>query len=391
MEARLLHVSLVAAALLSLGANARTENFIVTASTPQLAQEVAQYAERYRRELAIEWLGSELPPWTDKCPITVHVAPGRPAGGQTSFVFIRNEPRQWQMVVEGSRERVLDSVLPHEVTHTILATHFGCPLPRWADEGACTTVEHVSERRKQDQLLIQFLTQDRGIPFNKLFAMRDYPQDILPLYSQGYSLARYLIAQGGKRKFIEYVGDGLRMQTPDAWTRATQKHYGFRNLSELQLSWVEWVRVGSPENVAPRGSEQLVAAEPNKPDVALASLDQPITGSPSAELADGSTTTIPAPQAAPTEPAQPRTLAPAVAATARPVPAPAAAATDAAGWYARQRDLANERRQGEPRVADASDPYRPTVRPRSSVPQSSARQPGMQRPGQIVLEWQRGE
>ena len=64
------------------------------------------------------------------------------------------------MHIQGSRERILDSVLPHEITHTIFATHFGRPLPRWADEGACTTVEHVSEKAKQDNFLIQFLTPD---------------------------------------------------------------------------------------------------------------------------------------------------------------------------------------------------------------------------------------
>ena len=69
------------------------------------------------------------------------------------------------MNVQGSLERILDSVLPHEITHTIFATHFGRPLPRWADEGACTTVEHSTERRKQEQLLIQFLTSNRGIAF----------------------------------------------------------------------------------------------------------------------------------------------------------------------------------------------------------------------------------
>ena len=68
------------------------------------------------------------------------------------------------MKIQGSRERILDSVLPHEITHTIFATHFGRPLPRWADEGACTTVEHASEKAKQDKLLIQFLLTDRGIP-----------------------------------------------------------------------------------------------------------------------------------------------------------------------------------------------------------------------------------
>ena len=64
------------------------------------------------------------------------------AGGATSFVFEHGEVFGWRMTIQGSLVRILDSVLPHEVTHTIFATHFRQPLPRWADEGACTTVEH---------------------------------------------------------------------------------------------------------------------------------------------------------------------------------------------------------------------------------------------------------
>jgi len=227
----------------SSGRSCRSQNFIVSAPTSRFAQQVCAEAERFRRELAIEWLGRELPPWQDKCPIRVKVAPSLGAGGATSFVFINNQPRRWNMEIQGSYQRVLDSVLPHEITHTIMATHFGRPLPRWADEGAATSVEHTSERNKQDKLLIEFLTTNRGIAFNRMFAMREYPRDILPLYSQGYSLARYLIARGGKRKFVDYVGDGMRWNN---WTRATEKHYGMQSLSELQVTWLDWVKVGSP-------------------------------------------------------------------------------------------------------------------------------------------------
>ncbi len=80
----------------------------------------------------------------------------------------------------GSRERVLDSVLPHEVNHTIFATYFRRPLPRWADEGACTTVEHFSERQKQQTLLIKFLKTERGIPFSSMFVMKEYPATCCP-------------------------------------------------------------------------------------------------------------------------------------------------------------------------------------------------------------------
>lgn len=243
MEARIYRPALLAACLLSLGAGYRTENFIVSAPTQQLAKEIGDEAERFRSELAIEWLGKELPPWSGPCPITAQVSPQLGAGGATSFMFDRGRPFGWRMSIQGSRERVLDSVLPHEITHTIFATHFGRPLPRWADEGACTTVEHDSEKTKQQRNLIVFLTTERGIPFNHMFAMTEYPDDILPLYSQGYSVARFLIAQGGKRKYVDYVGEGMRTNN---WTATTDKYYGMKSLSELQLTWLDWVRRGSP-------------------------------------------------------------------------------------------------------------------------------------------------
>lgn len=257
MDARWVRAGVLLAVVCSLGANYRTRNFIISAPTGTLAQEVGEAAEHYRRQLALEWLGDELPPWPQPCPVHVTVGPHLGAGGATSFMFDGGRPFGWQMSIQGSRERILDSVLPHEVTHTIFATHFGRPLPRWADEGACTTVEHISERAKQHQFLLTFLTTGRGIAFNQLFAMKEYPADVLPLYAQGYSLARFLIAQGGKRKFIDYIGDG--MQAND-WTAATRKHYGFRDLSELQLTWVDWVRRGSPADIPSRTA--IAAAGP---------------------------------------------------------------------------------------------------------------------------------
>ncbi|HJS08271.1 MAG TPA: hypothetical protein VJ809_11455, partial [Pirellulales bacterium] len=126
----------------------KTTNFVVSAPTPQLAKEIGDKAEMWRKELSILWLGKEMPPWAKPCPIHAQLASG--AGGATSFVFDRGEVFGWRMNIQGSRERILDSVLPHEVTHTIFASHFRQPLPRWADEGACTTVEHRSEIAKQE-------------------------------------------------------------------------------------------------------------------------------------------------------------------------------------------------------------------------------------------------
>lgn len=299
MEARARCVILLIAILPALGASARTRNFIVTAPTQALADEIAQAAEKFRSELAVEWLQKELPPWHRPCPLVAKVNPSLGAGGRTSFMFEGRVPFGWDMEVQGSRERILDSVLPHEVTHTIFATHFGRPLPRWADEGACTTVEHHHERRKQEQWLIRFLKTERGIPFNQMFAMTEYPGDILPLYSQGYSVARYLIAQGGKPKFVKFVGRG--MDTGN-WTASVQQFYGYRTLGELQLTWVDWVKQGSPKLIPGGQNPALIASNPRSstpvtPVSASASGPRPLIDRGSEQLvAQNPSDTLPANQ-----------------------------------------------------------------------------------------------
>ncbi len=233
----------VSSALALLGASHRTANFVVKAPTQALAAEVGDTAESLRQSLALLWLGQTLPNWARPCPIRVSEGEHLGAGGATSFVFHQGEVFDWDMEIQGSRERILDSVLPHEVTHTIFASHFRQPLPRWADEGACTTVEHESERAKQERMLIDFLQTGRGIPFSQMFAMKDYPPDILPLYAQGFSLARYLIEQGGREKYIAFISEGLKS---GHWVPVTRTYYGYPSLAALQDSWLGWVRQGSP-------------------------------------------------------------------------------------------------------------------------------------------------
>lgn len=350
----------------ALAASVRSQHFIVSAPTPEYARQVCEAAEQFRRDLAIEWLGQELPPWQDICPIQVQVGPHLGAGGATTFTFINSQPRDWHMEIQGSADRILDSVLPHEITHTVFATHFGRPLPRWADEGASTSVEHISERTKQDQLLIQFLTTNRGIAFNNMFAMKEYPPDILPLYSQGYSLARYLIGQGGRRKFVDYVYDGM---TQNNWTAATQKHYNMQSLSELQVSWLDWVRQGSPI-VEPSASPPTALASVTKshPEPRIqaqdlaASTPRPLVPSHEASRL------VPLPARGTPQPSAPTVVAPvsenALAATAKPDSN--AEPADATSWYAKQRDersTGNGIRTTELRPAVTPTAPRPTTLP----------------------------
>lgn len=261
-------------------ANFRTRNFIIDAPTPGLAKAVGDAAEKYRDDLAEYWTGRVLPPWPRPCPIRVVAGPNLAAQGVTTY---NPAPvRDFQMEVIGTPERILDSVLPHEVTHTVLATFFGRPLPRWADEGICTTVEHVSERSKHEAKLREFLSSRRGIAMNQLFLLTEYPPDVLPMYAQGYSVCQFLIGQQGPRTFISFLQD--YMQRP-SWTANVQKHYGYDSLAELQEYWLAWVEAGSgpvaqfvKADVRPKATDAIASSRTRQaprvaPATALAAAD----------------------------------------------------------------------------------------------------------------------
>lgn len=255
MEARQLRVALLAAVLfvsmvaVSLGARVKTANFIVDTPDPTLARQIAVAAEKYRRDLAVEWLGKAMPNWSQACMITARAGGNLGAGGETKFNFDRGEVYGWRMVIQGPRERLLDSVLPHEILHTIFASHFRQPLPRWADEGAASSVEHYSEQNKHRRHLYNYLRTGRGIAFGRMFAMKQYPKDFMPLYAQGHSLATFLIRKGGRRKYVAFLGDGLNSGD---WSAAVQRHYGIAGPAALQETWLAWVKQGSPLDPLPR-------------------------------------------------------------------------------------------------------------------------------------------
>ena len=222
----------------------QSPNFRVYARNAQLANQVARSAEEFRKQLAVHWLGEELPNWPEPCPIAVNDGPKTPASGETKYTLIGGGVAGFNMSVSGTPERIIDSVLPHEITHTVMASHFaalGKPVPRWADEGACTTVEHQSERSKHDIMLVRYLHEGRGIPFATLFTLKDYPRDLMPLYAQGYSLSCFLISQGGPRRFIQFLERGMETEN---WAGATDEFYQYPKLGKLQSAWNRWVSDG---------------------------------------------------------------------------------------------------------------------------------------------------
>ena len=266
----MLRALLIASVFVSAGASYRTTNFTVTAATREIAQQVGVTAERERQRLARQWLGRELPPWHRPCPI--HVTVGRMgAGGWTKFSFDRGHVFNWNMKIQGSLERILDSVLPHEISHTIFACKFRRPLPRWADEGAATLCEHHTERQRQTDTLQRVIHEGRRIPLRVLLAMTEYPRQtdqVLTLYAEGYSLAEFLVQQAGRKKYLDFLDDAHRV----GWEQAIRKNYAHKSIEDLERQWQGWFLAGSPR--LDSNPDELIAETPSTElDDAYASAD----------------------------------------------------------------------------------------------------------------------
>jgi len=286
--------------------SARTENFIVSSPSGN-AKAYAEALEYWRNRNAQERFGKEPAPLTDG-PVLVTIKAGEKvgAGGATSYFFQDPQnPRgikEVKMNIQGSRERLIDAVIPHETLHAVTANEFGRLVPRWGDEGACTGTECASEQNRLRRILANNFAEqvemkknnpDAEHPdiysFSDLVKFREYPQDpeyaaiandlfsrghdpdkldkyihdnnpgvwqrnndkVSGFYAQGASVTDYLVNQGGKQKFTQFLKDvadaqyisrnvadaqyGSSQALPDALLK---KYYGFNNLKEFQNAWV---------------------------------------------------------------------------------------------------------------------------------------------------------
>src|SRR5262249_2434946 len=144
------------------------------------------------------------------------------------------------MQIKGPLDRLLASVLPHEITHTVFAHYFRCPVPRWADEGGSVLSEDDIERRRHDTLVRGLLNQGRQIRMRTLFSLREYPRDVMCLYAQGFSMTDFLVKRSDRRTFLKFIAHGMN----HGWDNAVQTYYRHRSVEELEEAWLASLRDG---------------------------------------------------------------------------------------------------------------------------------------------------
>jgi RNA polymerase sigma factor (sigma-70 family) len=226
-------------------ASQRTANFVVYAPTPVVARVVAGEAEFQREEIAKLWLGKALPKWDKPATIVVTYGWGGGTGSSTlTFADAKTGPRvtDIRMMLDGFTIDTLESALPREVAHTALATHFGRPVPRWADAGIARLHESEATQAGYDTLARQILKEGRGVRLKALFRMTEYPRDPTLLHAQGHSVVRYLLSMGQSHAAVlEFVGTGMKGNTAESWDKAANE-FGYRSVDTLEQGWLDWMQ-----------------------------------------------------------------------------------------------------------------------------------------------------
>src|SRR5207249_7817833 len=99
------------------------------------AQTVLDKAEALRKQIAVEWLGEELPPSIGQVLLNVSYA-NEPDRGLT---WAKDHPdRKFHaLLIVTAPGEMPAGLLAHEITHCVLATRYPHPhrLPAWLEEG----------------------------------------------------------------------------------------------------------------------------------------------------------------------------------------------------------------------------------------------------------------
>jgi hypothetical protein len=241
-----------------------TASFRIFHRDARLAQQAGEVAETARIAQARRW-GSKTAerPWAPRCELYLYPsgkalaqATGQPEDSPGFSTMQSNGQRiiARRTNLRADHPQLLTAILPHEVTHVVLADLFTLQqIPRWADEGMAVLAEPPDEQERRIAELDEPLRAGRLFDVGKLMGM-DYPHanDWALYYAQSVSLTRFLVDQGTPEQFVQFVRD-LHARGIEPALRSCYRISGF---AELEERWLEHARARtSPIKAAQRDAD----------------------------------------------------------------------------------------------------------------------------------------
>ena len=151
-----------------------------------------------------------------------------------------------EVVVYQSFDTARGGTLDHELTHAFMFYWLNSNFDLFLNEGVAQNSEY---KRRQTLRHIVYNRYNNGefVTLDKLYGRNQYDAHLL-IYQQGFSVVDFLIARCGSLWFVAFL-DELTNGGSDIST-ALKSFYGYNNLKELELDWIEYVVNGQDRSQA---------------------------------------------------------------------------------------------------------------------------------------------
>jgi hypothetical protein len=211
-------------------------NILVTAPDRELADAVQARAKQFRREVAREWLGRELPEGLGVTMISVKISTGE-SECLTWPVTPGSKRRYHKVWLTTTRASALGHSLRHEMVHVVLATAaFPQRLPVFLEEGIATREDPPARLARLRQTARQQAQSGATMDFERLLTA----SGLNPLdgnsYSSALSLCEFLLTRGDRQTLLQFGLSGQRT----GWPAALRQYYGLVSMRDLESAWRNW-------------------------------------------------------------------------------------------------------------------------------------------------------
>ncbi len=197
------------------------------------ATAVLQRAEQLRKQIAIEWLGDELPPSIG--PVLVNVDYSNKT--DTGLTWAKDHPdrKLHALFISTTPGQLPDALLAHEMVHCILATRYPHPnrLPAWLEEGIASQYDDANRQQIRQRIVSWYATTGNWPRLAPVLSSKRVHSDDQEAYALAATVAEFLLERGSRQKLLEF-GEMVGKQGLD---RALTQCYGIAGASELELLW----------------------------------------------------------------------------------------------------------------------------------------------------------
>jgi hypothetical protein len=227
---------------------ATSTNFRVCSfSSENEATEVAARCEDLRTSLIAAYgIGIEVRSWTPKCSVYLFpnkhkygAAVGRQARETLGSSLVTPESgavKDRRIDLRTEVPKYLQEVLPHEMTHVLIADLFReGPPPLWYDEGMALLTDSQSKQSLHHRDLRAGINRGTAFSVSELLTAQQYPaaDRVSVFYGQCASLARWLCREQPPEKIHQFAKRSQEIGV----NLALQECYGIAGLSQLEQKW----------------------------------------------------------------------------------------------------------------------------------------------------------